>query len=157
RDGPSADRPADRLPRRGPSARLPSRARPPSRAPRSPSMRSPSTSWNPPVVSLSPGSLVDDQGRDRVILQLRPAFEEGQLDEEGQPHHAPTTLFDKPEGRHHRSTGGQQVVDDQHTLAGVDRILVHGQGVTPVLELVFRLDGLGRELPELPDGDEPRP
>jgi hypothetical protein len=82
--------------------------------------------------------------------------EEGQLDQEGQPHHDAAGLFDEPEGRRHRAPRREQVVHDQDALAGRDGVLVHGQGVAPVLELVLDRDRLRRQLPELPDRDEPR-
>src|SRR5262249_14842152 len=47
-------------------------------------------------------------------------------------------------------------VHGEHTLTGLDRILVDGQRVTAVLELVFDLDRLARELAELADGNETR-
>src|SRR5262249_56023754 len=61
-------------------------------------------------------SLVDDEGRDRIVLQLRAPVEKRQLDEEGQPHHDPTGLLDQLEGRGHRAAGGDEVVHAHHPL-----------------------------------------
>src|SRR4029453_17852314 len=57
-------------------------------------------------------SVVDDQGRHRIALQLRASVEEGQLDEEGQPDHDAAALFAEPEGRPHRAPRGGQIAPD---------------------------------------------
>src|SRR3989442_1102820 len=68
----------------------------------------------------------------------------------------PDRLLDEPQSRRHRSPGGEEIVDDEHALARGDGVLVHGQGVPPILQLVLDLDGLGGKLPQLADGDEAR-
>ena len=50
---------------------------------------------------------------------------------------------------------GEQVVDDQHALPGLDRVPVHLEAVGAVLELVARPDGCRRQFPELPHRHEP--
>src|SRR2546425_228044 len=49
------------------------------------------------------------------------------------------------------------VLDAADALPRADGVLVHRQRVAPVLQLVFDLDGLGRELSQLADRHEPGP
>src|SRR5215831_16300777 len=52
------------------------------------------------------------------------------------------------------AAGGQQVVDNDHFLAGLDGVFVYLQGIQAVLELVAPFDGLGGRLARLAEGDE---
>ena len=52
------------------------------------------------------------------------------------------------------STGGQHVVDDEHVLAGRNRVLVDFEHVGAVFERVFDAFPLGRQFLLLADRDE---
>src|SRR5438094_574267 len=91
---------------------------------------------------------------ERVLLQLVPSVQKRKLDHERHSDDLPAELADQPQGCPHRTTGGEEIVDGQHALAGFDRILVDRERVASVLELVFDLDGLARELAELAHGNE---
>src|SRR5437773_12327824 len=99
-------------------------------------------------------SVVDDEGMEREALELVAAVEEGELDQERHADDVAPELLDQPERRGHRAARGEQVVDGEHALARPDRVLVDGERVASVLELVLDLDGLAWELAELPHGDE---
>src|SRR2546422_4445549 len=101
-------------------------------------------------------SVVDDERMERVALHLVATVEEGELDQERHADDVPPELLDQAERRGHRAARGEQVVDGEHALPRLDRVLVDGERVAPVLELVLDLDGLARELAELPYGDETR-
>src|SRR5437899_11325027 len=83
---------------------------------------------------------------ERVLLQLVPSVQKRKLDHERHSDDLPAELADQPQGCPHRTTGGEEIVDGQHALAGFDRILVDRERVASVLELVFDLDGLARAL-----------
>jgi hypothetical protein len=53
-----------------------------------------------------------------------------------------------------RAAGGEQVVDDQDSLARPDGVLVDLERVGAVLERVLDRYGFGRQLAELSDGDQ---
>src|SRR5881296_2412812 len=101
-------------------------------------------------------SVVDDEGMEREALELVAAVEEGELDQERHADDVAPELLDQPERRGHRAARGEQVIDGEYALPRLDRVLVDGERVAPVLELVLDLDGLARELTELPHGDETR-
>src|SRR2546425_9619534 len=101
-------------------------------------------------------SVVDDEGMEREALELVAAVEEGELDQERHADDVAPELLDQPERRGHRAARGEQVIDGEYALPRLDRVLVDGERVAPVLELVLDLDGLARELAELPHGDETR-
>ena len=62
--------------------------------------------------------------------------------------------FDQLRGRCHRATGSQQVVDDQHLLPRLDRVVVDFDHGLPVFQLVLLLDGLRGQLALLADRHE---
>ena len=63
---------------------------------------------------------------------------------------------DELERRFGRSAGGDQVVDEQHALAALQRIAVHLETVDAVLELVVLAEVLGGQLAAFADRHEPR-
>src|SRR5437667_8293521 len=101
-------------------------------------------------------SVVDDEGMEREALELLAAVKERKLDQERHADDVAPELLDQPERRGHRAARGEQVIAGEYALARLDRVLVDGERVAPVLELVLDLDGLARELTELPHGDEDR-
>src|SRR2546430_3717937 len=108
------------------------------------------------VPTCDASSVVDDEGMERKGPELVATVEEGELDQERHADDVPPELLDQAERRGHRAARGEQVVDGEHALPRLDRVLVDGERVAPVLELVLDLDGLARELAELPYGDETR-
>src|SRR5919106_1803874 len=100
--------------------------------------------------------IVDDERVHGVRLKFLTSAQEGQLDHEGHADHAAAQLLHQSQGGGHGAAGGEQIVHREDTLARPDGILVHGQRVAPVLELVLDLDRLGRQLAELAHGDEAR-
>src|SRR5262245_39108486 len=100
--------------------------------------------------------LVSDQGLDAVTLQALPPLQEGQLDEEVAGDHNPSEPLDQAERGGHGAAGREQVVHDEHALAAADGVLVDGEHVTAVFELVLLLDHRARELALLPHGHETR-
>ncbi len=62
-----------------------------------------------------------------------------------------------PNERHRRGCGapcGQQVIHDQHTFSHTDRIAMDGQGVRPILEVIFDFKIVGGQLAGFPDWDK---
>src|SRR5260370_8395988 len=91
-----------------------------------------------------------------MALELVASVEERQLDQERDADDPPAQLLDQPERGGHRASRREQVVDGEHALAALDRVLVHRERVTAVLELVLDLDGLAGKLAELAHGHEAR-
>src|SRR5207249_6099115 len=87
-------------------------------------------------------SVVDDQGMQRIVLELVAPVKERQLDHECDADDAAAELLDEAEGRGHRASRCQQVVDGEHPLTRHDRVRVDGERVPAVLELVLHLDRL---------------
>src|SRR5689334_5399633 len=85
---------------------------------------------------------IHDKRMQRIVLQLVPALQKGELDHERHPDHLAAELFHQPQRRGHGPAGGQQIVDGEHALPRPDAILVNGQRVAAVLQLVLDLDGL---------------
>src|SRR5947209_970038 len=108
------------------------------------------------VPTCDASSVVDDEGMERKGPELVATVEEGELDQERHADDVPPELLDQAERRGHRAARGEQVVDGEHALPRLDRVLVDGERVAPVLELVLDFDGLARQLAELPHGDQAR-
>src|SRR5215831_104323 len=100
--------------------------------------------------------LIDDQRVERGLLQLVPAAEKRELDHEGDPDDLPAELAYQPQSCRHRTTGREEVIDREHTLAALDPVLVHCECVASVLELVLHLDRLARKLARLAHRHETR-
>src|SRR5204863_85400 len=94
---------------------------------------------------------------EREALELVAAVEEGELDQERHADDVAPELLDQPERRGHRAARGEQVIDGEYALPRLDRVLVDGERVAPVLELVLDLDGLARELAERPTSAAAQP
>ena len=68
--------------------------------------------------------------------------------------HFPAQLFHQLGRGQGGAAGGQQVIDDQDFLAGLDAVLVDFQGVAAVFQGVLFADGPGRQLARLARRDE---
>src|SRR5919106_3091099 len=89
---------------------------------------------------------VAEQRVDLELAELLAALERRELDHEREPRDLapqPPYQFD---GAHHRASGGEQVVDDEDPLSGLDGVGVDLERGGTVLALVFDLDRLGPEL-----------
>src|SRR5581483_2562776 len=76
---------------------------------------------------------------DGVRLELLPAAEKLQLDDEGALDHGAADFRDQLGGRRGGAAGGDQVVGDHHARAGMNRVDVNFQAVGAVLQRVARL------------------
>ena len=90
-------------------------------------------------------------------LELRRAVEEPELDQEREADDPGPEVLDQLHGRGGRPPGGEDVVDDQHPVPGLEGVLVDLDGLGPVLELVRDRATGRRQLPGLPRRDEPGP
>src|SRR5262249_52527055 len=95
-------------------------------------------------------SVLDDAG-DAAAVEPVAALQEVQLDEEREADDVALQALDELDRALHRAAGGQEVVDDQDLLAGLDRVAVDLERVRPVFEGVLDGDRLRRQLAELPD------
>ena len=66
------------------------------------------------------------------------SIEKGQVDQEATTGHRGATLLNQPAACLDGATGCQQVVDDQHTLTGLNAIFVNFQAVGAVFQFVFQ-------------------
>ena len=74
----------------------------------------------------------------RMPRQLAAAVQRDELDEKRERVHFPAEAGDQIGGRRRRAAGGEQVVDDQHALPLLHRVVVDLERVGPVLERVGR-------------------
>src|SRR5206468_9355782 len=98
--------------------------------------------------------LVGDQRRDVIAGELVASFERGELDQECEADDLALELLHELDGAGHSATRREEVVDDQHPRARLDRILVHLEGRRTVLEVVLNADHVPRQLAELAHRDE---
>src|SRR6185503_854453 len=130
----------------------PRRAR---RAARRRSVAPPATAQPRPARRPTPPSVLED-GVNRVAGELGASVQRDQLDEEGEGVHFPTEAGHQLGGRARGAARGQQVVDDQHPLPLLHRIVVNLERIGAVLEGIGRGDALRRQLARLAHGREPR-
>jgi hypothetical protein len=98
--------------------------------------------------------VVVEQAEDVLFGEAFAAAEEVEFDSEGQAGDYAAELLDQLEGCFHGAAGGEQVVDEQDALAGLDGVEVDFEGVGAVFEVVGDAgDGRG-ELARLAHGDE---
>src|SRR5688572_22597897 len=101
-------------------------------------------------------SLVGDEGLERIPLESLASLQKGKLDQKRRADDLAAQPLDEPESRRHRPARGEQIVHREHALAGPDGVLVNGEDVPPVLELVLLFDGPRGQLAALADRDETR-
>src|SRR2546427_2281084 len=97
-----------------------------------------------------------NEGLDAIALEPLAPLQKRQLDEELAGHHHASQPLDQAQRCRHRAAGREQVVHDQDLLARADAILVDGEHVPAVLELVLLLDHRRGELALLAHGHEAR-
>src|ERR1035437_326683 len=100
------------------------------------------------------GSVLNN-ARGVVVLESFAALEGQQLYQERQAHDLALQPLDQLDSPADRSAGGEKIVDDQHSLARLDGVLVDLKGVGAVLEGVLHRYGFGWKLAKLSDGDQP--
>src|ERR1700675_3882384 len=98
-----------------------------------------------------------NEGLDAVALQPLAPLEKSQLDQELAGDHGASQPLDQAQRRGHRAARREEVVHDQDLLALGDGVLVDGEDITAVLELVLFLDHHRGELALLAHGHEARP
>src|SRR5215218_669941 len=97
---------------------------------------------------------VADEAVELIALDLLAPVQEAELDEGGDADDLAAEPFDQPGGRPGGAAGGEHVVDDQHPLAGDDRVGVELKGGGAVLQRVLLGLHLVGQLAGLADGHE---
>src|SRR5215203_3601259 len=93
---------------------------------------------------------------DVVVRQFLAAAEEVEFDDEAVTRDVSTEFLDQPRHCGSRAARREHVIDDQHALAVLDRILMNLKTVGAVLEFVLPELDFARELLRLADGNESR-
>src|SRR3989442_13061535 len=91
------------------------------------------------------GALVVDEREHLDALEATATAQEGELDHEGAGDHLAAAALYQLDRRRGRAAGGEEGVDDQHPVAGADRVGVDLESVAAVLERVARGVVLGGE------------
>ena len=99
---------------------------------------------------------VGDQAEDLAGLELGAPAQERKLDQERAGDDRRARRSDQVAAGAHRAAGGQDVVDQEHALAGPERVAVDLELVAAVLELILLSDGGVRELARLANRHEAR-
>ncbi len=90
----------------------------------------------------------DDQAAHWDAQPCAPS-KEAEFDEEGGANHLAAEPLDEIDRSDGGAAGGQQVVDDENTHAGANRVGVDFEGRGPILEVVVGANGLVGQVPEL--------
>src|ERR1700710_625777 len=90
--------------------------------------------------------VVVQEAEDVVFLEFGSAFEEVELDGEAQADNLSAELADELHGGLHGAAGGEQVVDDENALAGLDGVEVDLEGVGAVFQVVVHASSLRGQL-----------
>ena len=98
--------------------------------------------------------VVVEQAEDVVLGEAFAAAEEVEFDGEGEAGDFAAELFDELDGGFHGAAGGEQVVDEQDALAGLDGVEVDFERVGAVFEIVGDAGYRCGQLARLADGDE---
>src|SRR5207237_7888961 len=80
---------------------------------------------------------VPDDARDPMAFKAFTALQEFQLDQEREANDITLEALDQLDGALDGAARRQEVVHDQHLLAGLDRVPVDLEGVRPIFERVF--------------------
>src|SRR5579871_3437333 len=89
-----------------------------------------------------------------VVLKPFSALQEIQFHHERKSGNLAAECLCELGGSGGRASGRKQVVDDQHALAGLNRVLVDLQTCRAVFQVIMLLHGLGGKLAGLADGNE---
>src|SRR5690606_17537201 len=118
-----------------------------------------------PSSSTRPSSRRNSRGRwgserhdrpDRDPGQSGTAAAEPEPHDDRRPDHAAAQPLDAPSGRGGGAARRKEVVDQENTIAGPYGVFVGLERVHAILEGVFDADGTVRQLPGLPNRNEPR-
>src|ERR1700722_18801002 len=85
--------------------------------------------------------VVVEQAEDVVLLEFLAAFEEVELDSEAEAGDLSAQLADELDGGLHGASGGEEVVDDDDALAGLDGVEMDLEGVGAEFEGAGDLGG----------------
>src|SRR6185437_5272504 len=96
-------------------------------------------SFKPDIAELF---VVVQEAEDVVLLKLFAALEEVEFDGEAQACDLAAELADQLDGGLHRAAGGEQVIDDDDALAGLNGVEMDLERVAAVLEVVGHACGL---------------
>ena len=93
------------------------------------------------------------QREHRIAESLQPfaTAQIGQVDYESAADDRSASDADQPERRFGRAAGGNQIVDEKHTLAALNRVTMDLQSVRAILELVVVTEVFCRQLPLFAD------
>ena len=100
---------------------------------------------------------IGDGRMDIVAGELVASLQTLQLDQKIEPDNCAAKLTNKMDRRFCRSTGRQQIVDNQHLLSNFDRIAVHGKAGMSVLETILHLITISRKLSRFANRDKSSP
>src|SRR5450631_2030671 len=106
------------------------------------------------VASFTVPGLVADDALDPDALEPVASLEELELDEEAQANDLALEPLDQVDRAADRAAGGEQIVDHQDPLAGLDRVAMDLERVRSIFERVLDGDRLGRQLAQLADRNE---
>ena len=98
--------------------------------------------------------VVVEEAENVVIGEAGAALEEVELDGEGEADDFSAQLLDELDGGFHGAAGGEQVVDEDDALAGLDGVEMDFEGVGAVFEIIGDAGDGGGKLFGLADGDE---
>ena len=98
--------------------------------------------------------VVVEEAEDVVVREARASVEEVELDGESQADDFSAQLFDELDGGLHGAAGGEEVVDEDDALAGLDGVEMDFEGVGAVFQIVRDASDGGGKLFRLAYGDE---
>src|SRR5664280_3284 len=98
--------------------------------------------------------VVVEEAEDVVLGELAAALQEVEFDGEGEAGDLASKLLHELDGGLHGAAGGEQVVDDHHALAWLNRVEMDLQRIRSVLQVVADMGRWGGELLRLAHGDK---
>src|SRR5436190_19583429 len=96
-----------------------------------------------------------EQGLHTSSLQALTPLQEVQLDQKTEPAQRRARAADELRRGISRSSGRKHVIHDQHAVVRAYRVVMHLQGVGPILQRVFDALSGGWKLSRLTNGDKP--
>lgn len=97
---------------------------------------------------------IGDGRMDIIAGELVSSFQTLQLHQKIETDNRATKLTNEMDRRFCRSSGRQEVVDNQHMLADFDRIAVHGEAVMSVFKAILHFITISRKFSRLANGDK---
>lgn len=97
---------------------------------------------------------ISDGRMDIITGELVASFQTLQLHQKIETDDRATKLTNEMDRRFCRSSGRQEVVDNQHMLADFDGIAVYGEAVLSVLKAILHFITISRKFSRLANGDK---